>query len=126
MRLLAATLLLMVVSCSAPQAALPTPTEAASGLRLTGDGPGKSDPMNLSAGDYLFAWMAEATPIGSCAQNIWLRSLDDPNYRLSLASVLVERGKSTSSQSNAYNLPAGRYYLEMPVACRWSVTVTQR
>lgn len=114
---------------SAILANLPTPTPTAipalvQPITQAGKGIAKTDLFGLQAGNYAIAWSAKPTTSGSCLQSGRLVSLDQPSFSQALINVVVPAGQTSQGSTNAYNVQAGRYYLDINATCDWSITIS--
>lgn len=112
---------------TAPSAQPPTkPVAPQKDEPVTLDGKGimKTPPFELRGGNYTISWTANDTPNGlGCYHGGAMKNVDSTSTSETVANASVPKGQSAAGTTQAYNLKAGRYYLDMSSGCTWSVTI---
>lgn len=119
MRRRAAGLALTVSVAAAAGCGAPGGTPAATPFEATGEGPGGSAAIDLTAGAYVLIW--SASPVGaaaSCQHRAALETTDEM-----LIHPLMNQTVNVALLDQIIPLPttaAGHYYIDVNSDCRWS------
>jgi hypothetical protein len=97
------------------------------GVTLNGRGHQNSRPVDLS-GSYRATWALGAPSTGFI--DMRLRRADGVADRVFLGELIVslytptDGAPATRGEGSVFNLPAGRYYLDVSAPSEWSVTIS--
>jgi hypothetical protein len=88
----------------------------------------KSAAFELHGGNYTITWTATDNQSQSkvgCSHGGSLQRVDPPPASETIANASVSAGRTATGETHAYNLRAGRYFLNMSSGCEWTVTLTR-
>jgi hypothetical protein len=109
------------------QAAKPAAAPAQAPVTLSGKGIAKTDPFSLSAGSYEIHWQAVNPTTAPCFHGGSLLAIDQQGFfPQTVGNEMVPAGQTNEGATNAYNLKAGQYYLNMSSGCQWTVSILPR
>jgi hypothetical protein len=109
--------------------AVPGTTSSVTGLEapvvLTGTGTATTRSFPLRGGSYSLIWTATAPTSATDNFAAFLRPAEASNLHTQvIATVLVAGGRSQSGQTQATNLPAGTYFIEIVGGTSWSISIS--
>lgn len=112
------------VAASAPApkpVAKPAPEDP---VKLSGKEKQKTSPFSLKGGNYTVEWRGDRGQFGGNLI-VRLHILEGGTGRELLVNTIIERDdRSKNGETQLYNVPAGRYYLDVIAPDDWSVTFT--